>query len=55
MPAREQNGLIMLTLDTGEISLFKPCGLPAVSEAAAYHLDRLVGFLRTPAAVTRAW
>lgn len=53
--AEVNNGLVMLTLETGEVSLFKPCGLGAMSEAAAYHVDRLVGFQRTPAAVTRAW
>lgn len=42
------NGLIMLTLGTGEVSLFKPCGHGALSEAAAYHLDRLVRVSNTP-------
>jgi hypothetical protein len=49
-----RNGAVTVTLDTGEVGIFKPCGVGALSEVAAYHIDRLVGFFRAPAVASRA-
>jgi hypothetical protein len=48
------NGAVTVTLDTGEVGIFKACGVGALSEVAAYHIDRLVGFFRAPAVASRA-
>jgi hypothetical protein len=48
------NGAVTVTLDTGEVGIFKACGVGALSEVAAYHIDRLVGvFSRACGGVAR--
>lgn len=49
-----RNGAITVALDTGEVGIFKACGVGSLSEIAAYHIDRLVGFFRAPAVASRA-
>lgn len=49
-----RNGAVTLALDTGQVGIFKACGAGALSEVAAYHVDRLFGFFRAPAVASRA-
>ena len=49
------NGVVTLSLDSGEVAMFKACGVGALAETAAYHVDRLVGFFRAPAVASRAF
>jgi hypothetical protein len=49
-----RNGAVTVTLNSGQVGIFKACGASGLSEVAAYHIDRLFGFFRTPAAATRA-